>query len=60
VAVELQPVALDLVPGRSRKLTHEVAYGAVIEILHLAAARADQVMVMLRAMRETVVKAPVV
>src|SRR5437667_284846 len=60
VSVELQPVALDLVPGRSRELTHEVAYSAVIEVLHLAAASANQVVMVLRAMRETVVEAPVV
>src|SRR5439155_18485381 len=60
VSVELQPVALDLVPGRSRELTHEVAYSAVIEVLHLAAASANQVVMVLRAMRETVVEARVV
>jgi len=51
VPVELQPVALDLVPRGSRKLTHEATYSTVIEILYLAATRADQVVVVLRAMR---------
>ena len=60
MSVEFQPVALDLVPRGSRKLTHEVAHSTVIEILHLSTASADKVVVVLRAMRETVMKAPVV
>src|SRR3990172_4517839 len=44
-AVELQPVALDLVLGGGRQLPDKVAYDALIEVLDVAAGDADQVMV---------------
>ena len=60
MSVELQPVTFDLVSGCPRKLPNEVAHGAVIEVLYLPAARADQVMMVLRARRQAIVKAAVV
>ncbi len=60
VPVELQPVPLDLVPGRSGKIPHQVAHGAVIEVLHLPASRADEVVVVLGPVRQAIVKASVV
>jgi len=53
-------VPLDVVPGRSSKLTHEIAHRAVIEVLYLAATGADQVVMVLRALRKPVMKAAVI
>ena len=58
--VELQPMAFDLVPGRSSELPDEITHRTVIEVLHLPAARADQVVMVLRALRKPVVKAAVI
>jgi len=51
---------LDLVTRRVRKLTHQVGDGAVVQVPDAAAAAADKVMVVMRARRQPVVKAPVV
>ena len=58
--VELQPVALDLVPRGSGKLAHEVAHGTIIEVLHLPATRAHEMVMVLRPLRQAVMKAAVV
>src|SRR3990170_7091013 len=43
--VELQPVTLDLVLGGGRPLTDQAAHGALVQVLHVAAGDADQVVV---------------
>jgi hypothetical protein len=60
LSVELEPVPFNLVPRSVRELTDEIGDGTLIEIAHAAATGADEVVVMLSPLGDTVVKAAVV
>jgi len=49
--VKLQPMAFDLVPRSIRELPYQVTHGALVEIADAAAAGADEVVMVLRALR---------
>ena len=60
VAVELQPVPLDLVPRSVRQLPHEITDRALVEVADAAAAGANKVVVVLGSFRDPIVQTTVV
>jgi hypothetical protein len=60
LSVELEPVPFDLVPRSVRELADEIADGTLIEVADTAAAGADEVVVVLCPLGDTVVQGAVV
>ena len=60
MAVELQPVAFDLVSRSARQVTDKIANGALVEVADAAAAGADEMVVVMGALGNAVVHAAVV